>query len=185
MSRFQIPKPKTVTLAVRVFFIGWILSVPMLLMRLSAGQPETKPAMIAVMSMMVAIPSVICLIFLPVWLFRNISFGKNWARTVWAVLVILSLPGNLAVRIDSVATVSVLSGLLGLIQSILFIASCILLFVPSSTPWFQSPRDDAAALSGFENELMPGRNASEVEFVPLDAEAIIEGAKMRRQSRGD
>jgi hypothetical protein len=141
--------------------------------------------MIAVMSMMVAIPSVVCLIFLPVWLFRNISFGKNWARMVWAVLVILSLPGNLAVRGDSVATASVLSGLLGLTQSIFFIASCILLYVPSSTPWFKSPRDGAAVLSGLENELMPDMKAHESEFVPMDAETVIEEAKIRRQARAD
>lgn len=184
-TRFQSPKPKTVTFAVRAFYLGWILSVPLLLMVLSSEKPDSEPAKIAVMSMMLVIPLVICLIFIPVWLFQNISSGKNWARIVWLVLVVLSLPGDLARTIETFNTSSVLLGLLGLTQWLLFITSCILLFVPSSKPWFQSQFADAVAWSGLEKELMPGMQADESEFVPLDAQAVILEAKARTQARTD
>jgi hypothetical protein len=183
MSRFQIPKPKTVAFAVRAFYIGWLLSVPLMLMGAPSEKSETDPEMIAVMGMILVIPMVICLVFIPIWLFQNISSGKNWARIVWLVLVVLNLPGALVGTIETFNSSSVLSGLLGLTQWLLFLASCILLYVPSSTPWFKSPFYDAAASSGLENELMPGIKADESEFVPLDVEAVIEEAKMRRQAR--
>ncbi len=185
INRFQIPKPKTVTFAVRAFYLGWILSVPLLLMVLSSEKSDSEPAEVAVMSLMLVIPLVIYLIFIPVWLFQNISSGKNWARIVWVVLVVLSLPADLARTIETFNTSSVLLGLLGLTQWILFITSCIMLFVPSSKPWFQSPFDDAGASSGLENELMLGRKADESEFVAMDAEAIIAEAKARRRAPTD
>lgn len=142
MSRFQIPKPKTVIFAVRAFWIGWMLSLPRLLMRLFLEKPEPDAAKFAVMGMMVAIPVVICLVFIPVWLFQNISLGKNWARLVWVVMVALSVPRDL-VGVGEAFSAYLLSGLLGLTQWIFIIASCILLFIPSSTPWFRSRFDDA------------------------------------------
>lgn len=180
MKRFQIPKPRTVTLAVRAIYIGLILSVPILLLGKPTAKSEIQPEMLAVMGMSLAIPLVIGLIFIPVWLFLNISSGKNWARTVWLVVVVMSLPMNLGQTIETFYTSSALSGLLGLTQWILYITSCILLYVPSSCPWFKSPFAGAAASSGLERELMTGMKADESEFVPLDAEAVLTEAKARR-----
>ncbi len=101
INRFQVPKPKTVTLAVRAFFIGWILSVPLMLMGSPSEKSETDPEMIALMGMILVIPMVICLVFIPIWLFQNISSGKNWARIVWLVLVVLNLPGALVGTIET------------------------------------------------------------------------------------
>jgi hypothetical protein len=120
-TRFQILKPKTVTLAVRAFYIGWILSVSLLMMGLSSEKFETEPAMMAVMGMTLVIPLVICLVFIPIWLFQNIASGKNWARIVWLVLVILNVPGALAGTIETFYSSSSLSWqslLLGLLGSL-------------------------------------------------------------------
>ena len=71
--------------------------------------------------------------FLLVW---RIAAGKNWARIVWLVLVLIGTPFALRSYVATLK-VSVLSGSLSIFISILQLVGTYLLITGSSNSWFR------------------------------------------------
>jgi len=127
-QRIQIERPREVVRAVQFLFaaimIGLITAILNLAQRIS-GAP-----------MIFALLIVIGFFGLCYLLIRIISAGRNWARILLLVLVLLNLP--FAVLSDiAVLRQSILLGTLSIIIIILQIIGTYLLFTKNSNLWFR------------------------------------------------
>src|SRR5438552_3372876 len=127
-QRMQIERPREVVRAVQFLFaaimIGLITAILNLAQRIS-GAP-----------MIIALLIVIGFFGLCYLLIRIISAGRNWARILLLVLVLLNLP--FAVLSDIAALrQSILLGMLSIIIIILQIIGTYLLFTKNSNLWFR------------------------------------------------
>ena len=127
-QRIQIERPREVVRAVQFLFaaimIGLITAILNLAQRIS-GAP-----------MIFALLIVIGFFGLCYVLIRTISAGRNWARIVLLVLVLINLP--FAVLSDIAALrQSILLGTLSIIIIILQLIGTYLLFTKNSNLWFR------------------------------------------------
>ncbi len=127
-QRIQIERPREVMRAVQFLFaaimIGLITAILNLAQRIS-GAP-----------MIFALLIVIGFFGLCYLLIRTISAGRNWARIILLVLVLLNLP--FAVLSDIAALrESILLGTLSIIIIILQLIGTYLLFTKNSNLWFR------------------------------------------------
>src|SRR6266446_4807361 len=127
-QRIQIERPQEVMRAVQFLFaaimIGLITAILNLAQRIS-GAP-----------MIFALLIVIGFFGLCYLLIRTISAGRNWARIILLVLVLLNLP--FAVLSDIAALrESILLGTLSIIIIILQLIGTYLLFTKNSKLWFR------------------------------------------------
>jgi hypothetical protein len=82
----------------------------------------------------------ITLAFLSLWfyLIRKIAAGRDWARIVLLVLVILGTPFAIPYYIAE-ARVNVVPGALSIVIVILQLVATVLLFTPPANRWFRKP----------------------------------------------
>jgi len=72
------------------------------------------------------------------FLIRKIAAGRNWARIVLLVLVILGTPFAIPAYIAE-ARVNVVPGVLSIIIVVLQVIATVLLFLPPANRWFRKP----------------------------------------------
>ena len=127
-QRMQIERPREVVRAVQFLFaatvIGLITASLNLAQRVS-GAP-----------MIFALLIVIGFFGLCYFLIRTISAGRDWARIVLLVLVLLNLPFAILSDIAALRQ-SILLGMLSIIIVILQIIGTYLLFTKNSNLWFR------------------------------------------------
>ena len=72
------------------------------------------------------------------WLFIFIMIGKgrNWARITFLVLFIIGIPFSVLPLMQSLAA-NPISGLLGIVQTIIQIVAIVFLFQKPSSEWFR------------------------------------------------
>ena len=114
-------RPSQVTLAVRLIVATFALGLIRMPMDFAPN----------LFLLLVAAPTLLITSFLTymVWI------GRNWARLVFAALLILGLPFSIFPIWEALHS-RPLSGYLGLVQIVLQLASLLLIFQPASRPWF-------------------------------------------------
>ena len=127
-QRMQIERPREVVRAVQFLFaaiaIGLITAILNLAQRVS-GAP-----------MIFALLIVIAFFGLCYFLIRTISAGRDWARIILLVLVLLNLPFAILSDIAALRQ-SILLGTLSIIIIILQLIGTYLLFTKNSNLWFR------------------------------------------------
>ena len=125
----NVARPKETTLAVQFLYaslaIGLLRAVFGLSQRTS-GAPLILAALIVV--------SVFALGFFVVW---KISSGRNWARIILLVLVLINLPFAVLGNISELKR-SVLSGAFSIFIEVILWIGTYLLFTKNSNLWFRS-----------------------------------------------
>ena len=123
--------PKETTLAIQFIYvslaIGLIRAIFGLTQRTS-GAPLILAAIIVI--------SFFALGFFVVW---KISAGRNWARIILLILVLINLPFAMLANIAELKQ-SVLSGTLSIVIEVILWVGTYLLFTKNSDSWFRSRR---------------------------------------------
>ncbi len=71
-----------------------------------------------------------------IWLIIKITSGRNWARILYLIMTVIGLPFSIPELVDKFNT-SMLTFFLAFLTTILSVAICVLLFMPSSNAWFK------------------------------------------------
>ena len=121
-------KPKTVIAAIRMAYASLIIGLPRIFLMEQSQIGEE-------ISFGYAFSLLIFTFALLLFIIHEASSGKNWARITLLIFCVLGIPLSVQPMIQSLAT-NLLSGLLGIAQSILQIIAVILLFQKSSNLWF-------------------------------------------------
>jgi len=127
-STATLQRPKEATLAVKLLFASLGIG---LLRGLSGLMLKPSGAMIVAALIVIAI---FALGFFLVW---KISAGRNWARIILLVLVVINLPFALLANLAELKR-SVLSGALSIIIEVLIWIGTYLLFTKNSNLWFKN-----------------------------------------------
>lgn len=89
------------------------------------------------MPMLVALSMVIAFFGLLFFLVMKISAGRNWARILWLILVLLNTPFAILAYPQAIR-VNVISGTLSIVIVILQVIGTGLLFTKNSNLWFKT-----------------------------------------------
>jgi hypothetical protein len=124
-------RPKRVTTGVQFLFASLALGV--IVAAISVARNTSGTAMVGALIFALMF---FALSFLLVW---RIAAGKNWARILWLVLVLIGTP--LALRnYVAMLKVNALSSSLSIFISILQLLGTYLLITGSSNSWFRKPK---------------------------------------------
>lgn len=128
-QRAKVERPRSVTRAVQ--FLVSSLAIGLLNAILNLAQRTSGAALVFALLIVLA---VFGLFFI---LMMKISAGRNWARIVCLVLVLLGLPFAISSYLQEVRT-HVVSGTLSIIILILQVIGTYLLFTKQSNLWFRT-----------------------------------------------
>jgi uncharacterized membrane protein len=123
-----LQRPKEATLAIKLLFA----SLGIGLLRGLAGL-MLKPSGAMILAALIVI-AIFTLGFFMVW---KISAGRNWARIILLVLVVINLPFAALANVAELKR-SVLSGALSIIIEVLIWIGTYLLFTKNSNLWFKN-----------------------------------------------
>ena len=124
-------RPKVITTAIRILTLSIAIGLLMSLVRV-AQQVSGAPLVLAIL---------IVLAFFGVFLFlvSRIWAGRNWARIVFLILVLIGLPFAIPNYIAELRK-NVLSGSVSMLIVILQLLGTYLLFTKNSNTWFRAPK---------------------------------------------
>jgi hypothetical protein len=122
-------RPKVITTAIRILTLSIAIGLLMSLVRV-AQQVSGAPLILAIL---------IVLAFFGVFLFlvSRIWAGRNWARIVFLILVLIGLPFAIPNYIAELRK-NVLSGSVSMLIVILQLLGTYLLFTKNSNTWFRA-----------------------------------------------
>lgn len=120
-------KPAKVVLAVKMLYfvvgVGVLRTVYMVVRHLEVRSPD-----FLIMTKFVSYALSLYLIYL-------VGKGKNWARWLLVMILVVSIPLTILPYFESI-THNPVGSALGIAQLILYVTGLVLLFHPSSQPWF-------------------------------------------------
>jgi FtsH-binding integral membrane protein len=125
----NVERPRSVTKAVQ--FLASALAIGLLNAIFTLAQRTTG------ISMLVVLIIVIAFFGLLFFLVMKISAGRNWARIIWLILVLVNAPFAILAYPEAVRR-NVISGTLSIIIVILHLIGTYLLFTKNSNLWFRS-----------------------------------------------
>lgn len=124
----SVARPRAVSNAVLLFYtafaIGAIRAVFDLIRR-------TSGVSFFVVLLALGIFLLVCVLFV-----RQIAAGKNWARIVFLVLLLIGLPFAIPTYLTELKT-SLVHGIVSIIVALLQVAGTVLLFSGESNRWFR------------------------------------------------
>lgn len=124
-----VERPRIVKIAIQVLaaavVIGLLNAIFTLVQRIT-GAP-----------MLVALIMVIAFFGLLFFLVMKISAGRNWARILWLILVLLNAPFAIMAYPEAVKR-NLITGTLSIIIVLLQLIGTGLLFTKNSNPWFRT-----------------------------------------------
>jgi len=91
------------------------------------------------MSFSGAVTAMITIIVLLTLIWLIARRRKNWAR--WLYAVFLAVPVATIIRLFDVPSVGPTVSALSVVQGIVQVATVVMLFLPSASPWFEKPLD--------------------------------------------
>ena len=125
----NVERPRSVTKAVQ--FLASALAIGLLNAIFILAQRTTGIPMLVVLIIVIAFFS---LLF---FLVMKISAGRNWARIIWLILVLVNAPFAILAYPEAVRR-NVISGSLSIIIVILHLIGTYLLFTKKSNLWFRT-----------------------------------------------
>lgn len=125
----NVERPREVTKAVQ--FLASSLAIGLLNAIFTLVQRTTGIPMLVVLIIVIAFFS---LLF---FLVMKISAGRNWARIIWLILVLVNAPFAILAYPEAVRR-NVISGSLSIIIVILHLIGTYLLFTKKSNLWFRT-----------------------------------------------
>ena len=128
MDQNQSTRPYKVTTAVKLLYITLGIGVLRGIMESSTQAEVTSPAFVMFIAFFVLVV---------MWLFIfMIGKGRNWARITFLVLFIVGTPFSVLPLMQSLGA-NPISGLLGIVQTIIQIVALVFLFQKPSSDWFR------------------------------------------------
>ena len=128
MDQNQSTRPYKVTTAVKLLYITLGIGVLRGIMGSSTQAEVTSPAFVMFIAFFVLVV---------MWLFIfMIGKGRNWARITFLVLFIVGTPFSVLPLMQSLGA-NPISGLLGIVQTIIQIVALVFLFQKPSSDWFR------------------------------------------------
>jgi len=125
----QLSRPTETTLAIQFIYASLVIGM----LRAVFGLTQRASGAALILAALIVI-SFFALGFFLVW---KISSGRNWARIILLILVLINLPFAVLANVSELKQ-SILSGTLSvLIELILWVGTC-LLFTKTSNRWFRS-----------------------------------------------
>jgi len=125
-----VTRPSQVTRAVQLLTCGLVIGFIATAIRLWGHVP--------MLSLVLGLLMLLVFLSLCFFLIRKIAAGRNWARIVLLVLVILGTPFAIPAYIAE-ARVNVVPGVLSIIIVVLQVIATVLLFLPPANRWFRKP----------------------------------------------
>ena len=125
----NIARPKETTLAIQLLYASLAIG----LIRAVFGLTQRTSGAALVLTALIVI-SVFALGFFLIW---KISAGRNWARIILLVLVLINLPFAVLANISELKRV-VWSGALSILIEVILWIGTYLLFTRNSNHWFRS-----------------------------------------------
>lgn len=123
-----VTRPSQVTRAVQLLTSGFVIGFIAATIRLWGHVP--------MLSLVLGLLLLLAFLSLCFWLIRKIAAGRNWARIVLLVLMILGTPFAIPAYIAE-ARVNVVPGVLSVIIVVLQVIATVLLFLKPSNRWFR------------------------------------------------
>jgi uncharacterized membrane protein HdeD (DUF308 family) len=133
-SPFDLPRPREVTGAVRLYWLALLVAVPSAIYDMF-----TTPVPGATLAMLVIIFGVIWALVLGLmyWIYSSIGKGRNWARILTTVLVVVGLLFSFW-AVPVMFAQSTLSGITYLVQTALNVWATVLLYKEPANTWFRA-----------------------------------------------
>lgn len=123
-------KPKSIKLTTIFIFISWLVSLTSILI-ISFNTKELMPNEIA------KYISFGVTTLLVIWLAYKINCGRNWARIIYSVLILISLI-NVAINFQQFSLMPIEFTLVSAITNLCQIIVILFMFTPSSNVWFKN-----------------------------------------------
>jgi hypothetical protein len=127
-------KPKSINLTIILIVVSWLASLITILI-IASKVPDLMPNTVA-KYISFAVSTILML-----WLAYKINKGKNWARVVYSVLVLISLINTL-INFQQFSLMPFQFALLSAVTNLSQLGVLLLLFTKSSNVWFKNSIGD-------------------------------------------
>jgi len=127
MESWQASRPRATDIAVKLLYLALVVSAVRAVFLEWSVLQTSHPIVNTCFS--------VFFLGITLWLILMIGKGRNWARTVYLIWFVISLP-VFAVDISELAADSVKASL-GMLSTIISLAALVLLFQKASSDWFR------------------------------------------------
>jgi hypothetical protein len=127
-------RPRAVKVAIGLLWLGLALGIPEMIYRMADPPPQIQGTMYRTM-LVAGTLFIILMLSILAWIIMKTARGKNWARVVHLVLLVIGFA--LAFRTMPAAfAAGVHIGMTNVLQVAAKTAAVILLFLPASNAWY-------------------------------------------------
>jgi hypothetical protein len=145
MSDLKIipPRPKTITIALRILWGSLVLDIPDLLLNWNYNSTFILQDDIQISPFFDFVFVHVCTLALCVWIFFKISRGRNWARITYLIVTIFSTITFITLNDtnDTLLAFPLLKSFLTILEIVLDIIVLYLLFSNPGSAWFKTLKD--------------------------------------------
>lgn len=134
-------RPSATSNAVKLLYLSLILSIVFGIIFIATGHEiKNLPEHISVTQfMLIAIVSLAVVSLIKYWFIRMIGGGRNWARIIYLIIVILGLLA-MGSHIHSLINQGTLYIISSIITTVIDICAVFLLFTSASNAWFSGKK---------------------------------------------